>query len=101
MTNACVNIDGSRCLMTMEGHATGSETVCAGVSAIVYALSGYLLNAGEHLEKVIRNELESGSACISCTGDECVAAAFRMAGIGLAQIARQFPDYLSVFFSDE
>ncbi len=100
MTKVCVDINGKNCRLTMEGHATGNELVCAAASAIAFALSGYLLNAGSHVKKLRRNQLESGSAVISCTGDECVAAAFRMAGIGLAQIAQQYPDHMFVAYLD-
>lgn len=100
MTKVCVDIDGKDCKLTMEGHATGNEVVCAAASAIAFALSGYLVNAGSHVKKLRENQLESGKACISCIGDECVAAAFRMAGIGLAQIARQYPDQMFVAYLD-
>ena len=98
MTRACINIDADRFLLTMDGHATGSETVCAACSAVVYALAGYLANAGEHVTELRENTLESGRACLICRGDACVEAAYRMAGIGLAQIAKQYPDYVDAFF---
>ena len=101
MIEACINLDGKRCLLKMDGHATGSEAVCAGASAIVYALAGYLLNAGEHLETMERNALGSGNARIFCVGDESVQAAFHMAGIGLAQLAQQYPEYIRTVYLEE
>ena len=101
MIEACINLDGKRCLLAMDGHATGSEVVCAGASAIVYALAGYLLNSGEHLETLERSELGSGQARISCVGDESVQAAFRVAGIGLAQLAQQYPAYIKTVCLEE
>lgn len=94
MIDACVNIDGRNCLLTMDGHATGSEVVCAGASAIVYALAGYLANT----DCVHESDLESGKAKVSCVGDKGVQAAFRMAGIGLAQLAQQYPQYIKAVY---
>lgn len=100
MTRACIKIDGDHFLLAMDGHATGSETVCAACSAVVYALAGYLANAGEHITEFRESTLESGRACLICRGDVCVEAAYRMAGIGLAQIAKQYPDLAEVLFTD-
>ena len=101
MTCAVVEIDGGSCLLTARGHATGCTEVCAAVSAIIYALSGYVLNAGEHLRGLERNELRSAWARIECSGDACLRAAFRMAGIGLAQVAKAYPEQLTVRFTEE
>jgi len=100
MTRACLNIDGNRFLLTMDGHAAGSETVCAACSAVAYALAGYLANAGDHVVELRENIMESGRACLICRGDACVEAAYRMAGIGLEQIAKRYPDFLETIFFD-
>lgn len=99
MTTVVIRIEDGLCVLTMDGHATGSETVCAACSAVVYALAGYLANAGAHIEDVQESTLESGMARLVCRGDACVETAYRMAGIGLAQIAQQYPELVRVDLS--
>ena len=80
---------GEVCRLSVDGHATGSPEVCAGVSAVVYALAGYLTNRVPEAE--IR--LDSGRAQISCRGQR---AMFEMAWIGLAQIEKAHPEFIRV-----
>lgn len=101
MTRAEVELRGDRYLLTVEGHAEGSVAVCAAVSAIVYALSGYVFNAAGHVKALECNELRSGRARIECTADASVGAAFRMAGIGLTQVARAYPLFLDARYREE
>ncbi|MEG1564650.1 MAG: ribosomal-processing cysteine protease Prp [Bacteroides sp.] len=101
MTQAKVKIGCGDHLLTLEGHATGSETVCAAISAIVYALEGYLENAGAHIYAILENETASGNVHLHYLGDESVTAAWEMAYIGLAQIQLQYPDLLSVRLQEE
>lgn len=100
MTYGYIEMEAGRHLLFLQGHATGSETVCAGISSIVYALAGYLCNAEEHVQEIYRKDLEEGKVLLSCQGDDCVTAAYTMAAVGLAQIARQYPEYLAVELSD-
>ena len=37
--------DGQRCILSAQGHATGSVEACAAVSGILSALAGYVTNA--------------------------------------------------------
>lgn len=80
--------------LTVHGHAgyddTGRDIVCAGVSAISYALLGYLHHAGC---VVADAKTESGDLGIACWGGE---AAFDMAMIGYLQIERQYPRNVEV-----
>ena len=45
MTKVYAERDGNRCILSAQGHAIGSEQVCAAVSGLLYALAGYLTNA--------------------------------------------------------
>ena len=69
--------------------------VCAGVSAIVYALAGWLANFGTPEQDTVI--LDSGKAFFSVdSSKEGVQAAFDLAVIGLLQIAKAHPDHLKV-----
>lgn len=99
MTHANIEIQGRNYLLTLDGHAgynPGRDIVCAGISAIVYTLAGYLYNAGDHVNQMKNNILTPGHVCILCSGDAFVREAYRMAAIGLAQIAAEYPDHLTI-----
>ncbi len=84
-------------LVMVTGHAAGSPEACAGVSAIVYALAGYLENARRGgLVKVKEMRLDSGDARLEWLGQPKTRAAFDMAVVGLAQIAEKYPEVVRV-----
>ena len=116
MTTAQVSIRNGAYVLEMEGHATYAgpcespaqtelvrtgETVCAACSAIVYALAGYLANAGVHVAEMGESTMESGRVRLSCRGDASVEAAYRMAGIGLAQLSKAYPAYVRAHISEQ
>jgi len=71
--------------------------VCAAVSAIVYALGGYLKNLEQAGAAELKTfTLESGYAELNVDGWDGVQAAFGMAAVGLLQIAAKYPDQVSV-----
>lgn len=87
--------DGKAHSLVITGHAgyaeIGDDIVCAGVSAIVYTLLGWMENNDEELEH--KNvSIESGDVLIYCEGGEKAATAFDMTAIGLEQIAQRYPD---------
>ncbi len=89
--------DGREHVLMLTGHATGSEKVCAAASGIVYALAGYLENqraAGK--VKLVEMRLDSGDTRMEWQGTRGTEAAYEMAVIGLAQIAKAEPDYIKV-----
>jgi len=104
MIRACVEIEGGNCQFSMNGHAgynPGNDIVCSAASAVAYALAGYLHNAEGHnaeghIDEMYGRHLERGDVLLHCHGDECVAAAFEMAYVGLAQIAQAYPDNVTV-----
>jgi len=71
------------------GHAVGSPAACAGVSALLCALCGYLRQ--DTGTKLHRFRLESGDALLEFSGGERAAAAFELTTIGLRQIAIGYP----------
>ena len=74
------------------GHATASAEACAGVSAILYALAGWLRNSG------VRHgaSLEPGDALIWFDAGPGAEAVMDMTVIGLAQIAEKYPESVTV-----
>ena len=97
MTQVYAELEGGRCLLDVEGHATGSPEVCAAVSGIVYALAGYVANAERdgHGE-IYSMRMDSGRALLHVHGDDRVCGACEMALIGLMQIAKQHPEHINV-----
>lgn len=76
--------------LTVSGHAgyaaAGQDIVCAAVSALVYALAGYLEEKGQASRITVRR----GYAELEGTGD--CGAAFAMARCGMSQLAHAYPD---------
>lgn len=91
MTEVTAKRDGNLCCIEAEGHATGSEQVCAAVSGIMYALAAYAINCKNC--EILRLELEPGHAVVCARGGKIVPA-YRMAALGLGQIAAQYPEYI-------
>ena len=86
--------------LSVQGHAGwsqhGNDIVCAGVSAISFALLGYLHHAGSDIAEA---QADSGNLRIECSGGEPVSTAFDMAMIGYLQIARKYPQYVDVYMA--
>lgn len=89
--------DGDSHNLSVNGHAgystKGQDIVCAGVSAIVYALIGWLEN---NISTFTSVDESNGEVVISCEGDEKTATAFYMAAIGIEQIANTYPAHVSI-----
>lgn len=89
--------DGRAHSLVMVGHANyadkGNDIVCAGASAILYALLGWMENNGDDLEDISTN-VEPGESWVNCEGGEKTATAFEMACIGLEQLANSYPDHV-------
>ncbi len=91
--------------LLVAGHAgysnTGQDIVCAGVSAVVYALLGFLHNISDW-ENRLTTAVNSGEAVILWRGNcEEIDAAFRMTVIGLVQIAGAYPRYIRVEMKED
>lgn len=92
MTRIYACLEGGYCTLEAKGHATGASDVCAGVSAILYTLAGYLRN--HDVDATVK--LEPGDAFIEFEEDSATHTAFEMAVIGLVQIADSYPDNLRI-----
>ena len=93
MTRVYCEKEGDRYTVTAQGHATGSPEVCAAVSGILYALAGYV----ENNINFARWRMESGDVDIAFLGDGRAEAVYNMAVIGLLQIEKSHPEYISVY----
>lgn len=74
-------------------HA-GNNEVCAAISGICYALTGYLINRVP--DDKVEYELMSSHASISAKDSDLAREAFLMAEIGLRQIEQTYGDYIHV-----
>lgn len=97
MTNVYVEIDADRHFLSLDGHASGNDAVCAAVSGLVFALAGYLTNL--ETAQGLEISLDSGKARIRCTGGERIYTAFELVVIGLRQIEQQYPNLVRVEFA--
>lgn len=85
--------------LAVIGHAgyaeKGADIVCAGASALVQALIGWIENNLCDVECISVDD-NVGEVIICCSGGEDVAAVFTMTAIGLEQIANTYPDYVEI-----
>lgn len=79
--------------LEMKDHATGSPLVCAGASAIVWALAGWLHN---HRETEAVMDLRAGDAFVQCARTPETEAAFELAVVGLKQLEKKYAEYIQV-----
>ena len=97
MVKVYAESEGNRYLLSSEGHATGSERVCAAVSALVFAFAGYVENAKVSRKAQVYNmKLDSGKALIHCHGDRDVGTAFDTVVLGLKQVELSHPALIKV-----
>lgn len=93
---------GDRHRLAVEGHAgqdeQGKDIVCAGVSAISFALLGYLAQCDAEIDHLTGC---SGSISVDCTGGEQVEAAFDMAMTGYLQISERYPQYVVTYIASQ
>ena len=77
------------------GHATGAPEACSGVSALLFALAGWLRGGppGVGVETVF---LAPGEAELAFSGGDAAAAAAELTAVGLAQIAKRYPQAVTV-----
>lgn len=96
MTRITARTEDGACCLESTGHAAGSPAVCAGISALLYALAGWLLNRPEGLagDSIL---LEDGHAVFRIRQPTReTAAVFEAVVIGLLQIQLTSPEYIRV-----
>ena len=69
--------------------------MCAGASALVQALIGWVDDSYCVVDCISRDDVNN-EVIVSCRGGHDVEAAFSMTYIGLEQIAESYPNHLQV-----
>ena len=99
MVRAKYTVNENEHTLVVLGHANygeyGKDIVCAGVSALVQALIGWIEENSWKAE-CIRVDTKEGEVLIACDGGDDVAAVFYMVSLGLAQIADSYPDHVQI-----
>ena len=99
MVKAKYTVKDTTHTLVLLGHANyaehGKDIVCAGVSALVQALIGWIEETDQTVKCISIDEKEA-EVIISCEGDEDVATAFNIACIGLGQIANSYPNHVHI-----
>jgi uncharacterized protein YsxB (DUF464 family) len=99
MVRAKYTVDESTHTLVVLGHANydeyGKDIVCAGVSALVQALIGWI-EENSYKVNCISIDTKDGELIISCDGGEDIAAVFSMVSLGLEQIADCYPDHVQI-----
>jgi len=100
MTRIYVSISAPVYAVSFRDHATGSRETCAGISALMYALEGYLQN---HESDIVDHDasIPDDNRDARChirfeTKEPAVIGAFECFLIGLLQIQNSYPDYCKV-----
>lgn len=87
--------------LSVSGHAgfstEGNDIVCAGVSAVTYALLGWLENNRDS-GIFVSSDVQSGEVLIQAGRTKEADTAFEVALIGLLQIAQSYPDHVAVSY---
>lgn len=99
MTQITVRQEKEAVVLLFQGHAgterTGNNIVCAAISSIVQALSGFLLNYARP-QDVYVSERTSGQAKFYFRLTRDTKPAFLLCLTGLKQIAHDYPEQVSL-----
>lgn len=101
MIRAKYIIEDNEHTLTVHGHANygeyGKDIVCAGASALIQALIGWIENNPYDVEtECISLDEANGEVIVSCTGEKDTAAVFYMTAIGLEQLSYSYPDHVNI-----
>lgn len=91
-------VEGTHMMVRAEGHATGSEACCAGISTLLYALAGFLKN--DERAEIYETTLEEAKANIVFTGAKWAKGALEMTKIGFLQLEKAYPECMKVEILD-
>ena len=103
MTRIDITKAEPRFSIQFDGHATGSEEVCAGISALMYSLEGFLRNHEDELFLHSAKLDKPGYGYISFELEDHaknITGAFELVTIGLLQIAESYPDFCTAKYSE-
>lgn len=84
--------EGGYLSLTMDGHATGSPAVCAGASALVCTLAGWLEQHGAERVQL----LTPGKARLVCRDTEEARRGFAVIATGMQMLAEAHPDKVAI-----
>lgn len=102
MTEIRYTVKDGEHMLCVSGHAgysnRGNDIVCAAISAISYALLGFLEN-NEDDEPSFSYKTGDGELIVFSNASERVDAAFETTLIGYRQIAQKYPQYVDVYIS--
>lgn len=101
MISVAITSAGRMRALEMKGHAGFSrdgepDIVCAGCSAVVYALLGWMENHPERFRTEGPARISSGEVFLCASGGADFQAAFETAEIGLMQIERKYPGNVKI-----
>lgn len=102
MTKVEITNTDPRFVLQIEDHA-GKPEVCAGISALMYSLEGFLCNHEDRLFLHVANIKDPGYAYISFELDgpyKEIKGAWELVMIGLLQIEKSYPDFCKVIISE-
>lgn len=89
--------------LSVDGHAgyaeMGDDIVCAGVSALVQALIGWLDDHSDCVAEMWSPAIHPGHFWVRCKGNKMTTVAFQMAVTGLKQIADAYPCYVELLYT--
>ena len=90
MIRVKISSSGKTQRLWIRGHASygpaGGDIVCAGVSAVAYALLGYLADCAPDCHVTEK----PGELRVVCRGDEKAQCGFEMARAGIGMIAEKY-----------
>lgn len=99
MVRAKYTVEEDTHTLVLLGHANydeyGKDIVCAGVSALVQALIGWI-EENYYKTVCISVDPKEGEVLICCEGGAELAAVFQMTAIGLEQMADCYPDHVQI-----
>ena len=83
MTQVNLTQDGNRYTVTATGHATGSVEMCAAISALLYALEGWLANSSVNVQE---KRMDDADVRIVFVGGKSCETVFDMVTIGFLRL---------------
>ena len=94
MTTITVSKKGRRYSVKCEGHATGSNEVCAAISAISLGLALYI--SAENI-KINHSRVADGFFELIFTGSKKAQHAYDMAVVCYRALGEEYPEYCGVY----
>ena len=96
MTKIYIEKNKNRYKLYAEGHATGSNKVCAAVSILTHTVYGYLMNSKDIYVSVNKLEPEKAKASFEWYGEKAAQAVYDMALSGFLSLEMAESKYISV-----